>query len=47
MALYISTLALRLNFGSGLIKSAPTLLKALSLLLNLYLKFITFCSLNK
>ena len=44
LALYISTFTHRLNFGSGLIRAAPPLLRARSLLLNLYLKLLTFCS---
>jgi hypothetical protein len=40
---YISTFTLRLNLGSSLTRAAPPLLKARSLLLNLYFKLLTFC----
>src|SRR5271170_2883471 len=40
----LSTFTHRLNFGSGLIRAAPPLLRARSLLLNLYLRLFTFCS---
>ena len=46
MALYISTFTRRLNFGSGLIAAAPLLLRARSLLLNLYLRLITVSMLS-
>jgi hypothetical protein len=40
----ISTFTHRLNFGSALISPAPPLLRARSLLLNLYPGLLTFCS---
>jgi hypothetical protein len=46
LALYIliNTFTYWLNFGSGLIRAAQPLLRARSVLLNLYLRLLTFCS---